>query len=64
MLNLFTVSMLQKNFEAHSLFSIAKHRWVETGSNRQFSELLPLYINRPSYYNCASKPADCDNMAY
>ena len=34
MLNLFTVSMLQKNFEAHSLFSIAQHRWVEQAIQR------------------------------
>jgi hypothetical protein len=52
MLNLFTESVLQKNFDTPSLFSIAQHRWVETGSNRQFSELHTIFCKiGGSYYS-------------
>ena len=44
MLNLFAVSAGCTKFDAHSLFSIAQHRWVE----QEFSEMLPLYRNSPS----------------
>ena len=52
MLNIFTESVLQKNFDTPSLFSIAQHRWVETGSNRQFSELHTIFCKiGGSYYS-------------
>ena len=61
MLNIFTVSVLQKNIDAHSLFSIAQHRWVETGSNRQVSELHTIFCKIGGRYYSQS-PGLCYNI--
>ena len=52
MLNLFTESVLQKNFDTPSLFSIAQHRWVETGN----SASCTLYFVRLVVPTIASRP--------
>ena len=61
MLNIFTESVLQKNFDTPSLFSIAQHRWVETGSNRQFSELHTIFCKIGGRYYSQS-PGLCYNI--
>jgi hypothetical protein len=43
MLNRCSVSLRQKNFDAHCPFSFAQHRWAETESKRQESARCSLY---------------------
>ena len=61
MFNIFTLSVLQKNDDAHSLFSIAQHRWVETGSKRQFGELHTIFCKIGGRYYTQS-PGLCYNI--